>query len=407
MDDPQDLSQLENFCILPWVQAHLNQSGAVAPCCKVVNDFAYGNLKESDLQAALNSPGAVEMRRELLAGKSPAVCRECKALDRAGTPSLRTDSLKYHPVAVVQVLAERSEVVSVKDLTSLDIRFSNLCNFKCRSCGPEYSSSWEASGTGSRHVQLSKVDHFWPLMDSLIPQLQHLYIAGGEPSLDSDHFEFLKRLIAKGRKDIHVAYNSNLSKLSLRNHSWLEDLRQLPSVRLGISVDGAGPQAEVLRKGTVWTEIVDNIRTLKTEAPHVQLILNPTVSAMNIFHLPDAIRNWIATGLLTCDMDLQFNILFKPAYLSLNILNPKERELVNQRFASLRLWLQAEVSSDLAHKLLPQIDFLLQSFTEELHSDLRKQFRYVTFALDRKREESFVKHFPEHFEMLYVEPLNE
>jgi uncharacterized Fe-S cluster-containing radical SAM superfamily protein len=94
----------------------------------------------------------------------------------------------------------------------LDFRNSNLCNMKCRSCGPIFSSSW-AEELGNTIVLNQQATDF----DSLdLTNCEKIYFAGGEPLLNYQHYELLQRLIDLGRDPVLI-YSTNLSSLKYKN----------------------------------------------------------------------------------------------------------------------------------------------------------------------------------------------
>ena len=82
--------------------------------------------------------------------------------------------------------------------TYMDIRFGNLCNFKCRMCGPESSTSWykDTKLSFSKTVDpYTKNEALWEDMPNIIPHLTDVYFAGGEPFVQDGHYKLLQLLI--------------------------------------------------------------------------------------------------------------------------------------------------------------------------------------------------------------------
>ena len=86
----------------------------------------------------------------------------------------------------------------------LDFRFSNVCNLRCRYCGPELSSNWYADAKAStliyspteRVIQIRKdVDNFMEEFDPMLEHIEQIYWAGGEPIIMDEHWAIMNRLV--------------------------------------------------------------------------------------------------------------------------------------------------------------------------------------------------------------------
>ena len=104
-----------------------------------------------------------------------------------------------------------------------DLRFSNICNFKCRTCNYEYSSQWEQEdkrrGIKRPIINFAKEDTAL-LQDVInqIPNIETAYFAGGEPLITEEHYIIIEEMIRKNRTDIKLMYNTNLSNFKFKNN---------------------------------------------------------------------------------------------------------------------------------------------------------------------------------------------
>ena len=124
--------------------------------------------------------------------------------------------------------------VTDTELAWIDFRFSNLCNYKCISCGPHLSSKWD-NGTVTR----PNVDIISEVKPHL-SQIEAIYFGGGEPLLMREHIDVLKALINLNKRDVHLSYNTNLSHLNYEGESFLEFWRGFKNVEVWVSLDGHG-----------------------------------------------------------------------------------------------------------------------------------------------------------------------
>ena len=97
-----------------------------------------------------------------------------------------------------------------------DIRFSNLCNLACRSCGTWFSSNWyedhkKLTGAPPNHAKIMKVgrssDDIWNQMLDQFEHVEQFYFAGGEPIIMEEHYRILKELDKRKMYHVRLIYN--------------------------------------------------------------------------------------------------------------------------------------------------------------------------------------------------------
>ena len=160
---------------------------------------------------------------------------------------------------------------------SFDYRVSNLCNFKCRTCGEPLSSSWEAEkrkhGLWNSTNQPFMVpenkaiidrfqkevveEEFWEYICS--GTVEELYWVGGEPLMYDIHWRAMDRLAQDDNlKKVHLRYNSNLSRVRLGKHYLYDWLPQAKDWTMCASIDGTHEIGEYIRSGLVWKKFEEN-----------------------------------------------------------------------------------------------------------------------------------------------------
>jgi sulfatase maturation enzyme AslB (radical SAM superfamily) len=182
-----------------------------------------------------------------------------------------------------------------------DVRFSNLCNFSCRSCGPIFSSNWyndhvklyntkpDVLGREMARVEYTAGDEDSMLEQMLphIPYLEQVYFAGGEPLIMKEHYFMLEKLIEHGKTDVRIQYNTNFSELAFKDKHVFNYWKHFKNISVGASLDASGERAELMRKGTDWEQAINNRRRMIEEVPHVDFYVAATISAMNVLHIFD------------------------------------------------------------------------------------------------------------------------
>lgn len=327
----------KTFCILPWIHVYANPDGSVLPCC--IGDYkqSMGNVQNEDINTVFNNESFRTMRKNMLVGNRCSQCSACYRDEEDGNSSFRKHSNKQFEKYIHNAVKNTNDDGTVDDvkLRYLDIRWSNICNFKCRSCGPLYSSSW-AKENGDNNVYTfaggATNDRLYDQFEPHFSTIEEFYFAGGEPLLTDKHYDILEYLIKHGRTDVKLRYNTNMSVLKYKNKNVLDMWKQFSNVYIGASLDSWGPRAEYIRHGTEWNIIEHNLRQIKEQAPHIQLQTNTVVSILNIKTLTEFIDYMLDSGLVEeKKYDPIFYNIINPSFLSLGLLDDMERiEIINR-----------------------------------------------------------------------------
>lgn len=390
------------FCILPWIQMIVETDGRVLPCCVADVSKPLGNVRQSKLENVWNSEKMRGIRRNMLAGRENPECANCYELERSGIWSHRQQMngkfLGRH-ADIVRRTSPDGRLEPFR-MPCLDIRFSNICNFRCRTCGPSQSSAWkndaQALGWHDEPAGLSTAgadpEDFWREVEPLIPHAEYIHFAGGEPLLMEEHYRILDELVARKLFHVKLDYNTNFSVLSRSGRDIFALWKRFENVHVGASLDGMGRRGEYLRKGQVWDEVERNVRRMSSECPRVNFNLNVVVSLMNALHLPDFHRTWIEKGLLRDSDEDAFHlqVLLDPAEYRLQVLP----EIVKERVAESYTRHMEEVLKPRGINPKMWESALRFMWAEDL-SHLLPAWRECTARLDELREERFAEVFPE------------
>ena len=156
------LIESDTFCMLPWMHLHAYPDGRAYPCCFSFDRYPVGDLNKDSLETVFNNDKMKEMRTNMLAGKKCKQCVKCYDQEDSGFFSLRLSSNKHfgHNVPLVHNTLPDGHADFV--MKYWDIRFSNICNMSCRSCGTWFSSNWyedhiKINGSPPNHAKIIKV----------------------------------------------------------------------------------------------------------------------------------------------------------------------------------------------------------------------------------------------------------
>lgn len=391
----------KTMCILPWIHMHPWPNGKTMLCCDSPWETHIGDLRENSLREVWNSPKMRQVRLNMLQGKHCNECVRCYEKEKYGHDSLRIRSNKDWLEPHWDKVAKTNADGSLDDLhiVYLDFRFSNVCNLRCRYCGPELSSNWFADAVKSTFnqtpteqvIQIRKdVEGFMEEFETMLPHIEQIYWAGGEPIIMDEHWYIMNRLVELGKTDIRIFYNTNFTKLKYKQHDVLDLWKNFKHISVGASLDAEGARGEYQRKGTVWADIEGNIRRLKASAPDVDFYVSATVSAYNAWHITDFHRSWVDKGYIRPG-DWYVNILLNNPRFRMSILPQELKEEIKYKWQKHLKWLEPQDHIGRATEgYKSAIKFL-----NDDHSDLLEEFKRFNVEFDHLRGENFADIFPE------------
>jgi len=397
----------KTFCIYPWVHIHVNTDGGVYPCCvgwSPDRRTELGKVSESSVEEMFNGEYMRQLRLDMLASKRREdACTNCYAREDAGFTSARQGANKDFE-QVIDVLKSNTESDGYVDpkIVSWDIRYSNLCNLKCRSCGSMFSTAWaEEEGLTNGKIYAIPEGMNDP-MESQYENVEKIYFAGGEPLIMPEHFQLLLKLIKSGRsKNVTLIYNTNCTILNYKGHDLLDLWKNFKWVNIGASIDAMGPRIEYIRKGTRWATIEKNLHKMfdyRNKQQNLGFFYSPTVSIFNVDHLPDMHKYFIETGLADTQTLFLFNILLNPPFYSCKIL-PKEYKL--KTIDKIEQHINWCTKNNVLSEVIMKYNSIKQYLSDDNdYSNDFTNFVKETKLLDQKRNESFVNTFPEYINLI-------
>lgn len=412
--------QSKTFCIYPWVHQYIGPPGDVKPCCVYHQDEQLGSLKENTLSEIWNNENTKKMRLDMLNGEKPKGCDICWRREDIVYKTHRIDAnenLFKEDVYDLINMTQEDGSLPVHELRYIDARWNNLCNLKCRTCGPRFSTSWiddhaklfdrtmeqvKASGdayqfSGKTEDQL--LNEIWPH----IPHLKQIYFAGGEPLMQIEHYKILEELIKIGHtgtdtKPLVINYNTNFTQLKLGKHSALNYWKHFKNLKVNASLDGSHKRAEYWRKGTNWETVVENRRKMKAECPNTEFKISFTLSWPNCYNLLDFHKEWVHFGLINPN-DISLNILETPPYFCIKYLPTWKKQKVEQLFKDHIEWLKSYNNTARVIREFTDAIAFMNSYNTGDEFVKSENFIAIQSKLDKIRNENFWSVFPEHLDL--------
>jgi organic radical activating enzyme len=401
------LIESDRFCMLPWIHLHAWPDGRAYPCCLANAKHPVGDLKTQTMREVWNGESMREMRINMLEDKYCRQCTDCYEQEVNGFSSMRNNANKnfgQHIGIVDQTLPDGS--LPDMKLHYWDVRFSNICNLKCRSCGSIFSSRWYDDDVKLWGKELRPRVQFagrhendiWEQMQEHIPHLDQIYFAGGEPLIMEEHNKILKLLIEKGNTKVRLIYNTNLTELKFKKENVLSLWKHFPTVCVAASLDDMGQRAGIIRSGTDWNQVEQNIRDLKRECPHIDFMISPTLSVMNVWNFTKFHRYMVEQGFIEAK-DMNVNILQGPEEYRIDILPLAAKEKIRQDFEKHIEWLRGK---DTIQRATGGFEGAIRFMMANDNSHKLPDFWETVDELDRVRDEKLIDVVPELSELLKV-----
>jgi len=335
----QGILNSETFCFYPYLEMSTNPSGHVKPCCYYTS-VLFDNPESKDyknthsilkgnttLEGVWNSDAMVNIRRKLHAGEVEENCNTCA---RDGAASMRVRSIdeykNNYPILKLVDETIKNNYTAVHLPKRLELKPSNLCNLKCVMCNSYDSSQVEKELKelvtkfkgievwSGRYIKISEnpgitennraftdVDQpdwsnnqdVWDSVIKIVPHLEVLSFAGGEPTLIPFVENILKYCVDNGyAKNIKVFLSSNFTNI---HKKFLDLMPHFKQFELIASIDGIEKVNDYCRFPSKWSQVSANYlkaKQLMGDHPNIKILINVTVSLLNVMNL-DSLLYWI------------------------------------------------------------------------------------------------------------------
>ena len=385
------------WCALPFKGVLTENDGTFTTCChgKPAIDLKTGlpmTRETHSIQDVFDSKWFQNIRHNLSAGIEDSNCEYCWHLEEQGVESFRqtTNQLfKYE---------ERGDTEPRLEL--LDLSLGNQCNLKCRTCIPEDSSLWvkehyDCDYTGADTYQEfqkkiifleSEDSNFIKGIKQSLSNVKLIKFFGGEPFLMKRTWDVIQEAVTINRAQfIELYFNTNGTIWNTTNTHLFDHFEK---VNIALSIDGIGNRFEYMRHPAKWSEVLNNIKTM-TEWRNVQpesrqLFLTHTVSAFNIWYVPEVVE-----FARQHNLELYINpCLLQDDTFNIQRIPQEVKQLANSHIMS---------AMDYTEQELREIRKLVDYTSEG--SDWKEWLEEVKLR-DTYRNESFQQTFTEYYNLL-------
>jgi hypothetical protein len=415
------MNNSKTFCMHPFTGLATREDGAIKICCR---SQPIGWIQDDTLENTWNGFQIREVRKQVLHGERPEVCKPCFDLEDQGVESLRQRHIKDSiPESRINLypnaLDNLSDDYSMPfEFPTMEIKLNNLCNLKCRMCNPLDSTSWKDWGdivpfykkennylvpTIQRLVKtpgqyigpFDDTDNWWESFEKLLPHFRRVEFAGGEPLMDPQHYKILDMLKPYGHQ-IELKYATNGTTLGISKGRTIHDYwPHFRSVAVNVSIDGIHDVYNYIRGNGDFNQVEENIKEIQ-KIPNVSRVVGAfTAQAGNILQAAECIDYFIN----------KMNIVFYshrvsyPNCLSAQVLPRELKDLAIKRLEEVKLRVP-DFENVKKHPILEKItqqqiqDNINYLQAKDQHN-LWKDFLDFNYALDTSRNQSLLTAIPE------------
>ncbi len=376
------LELMHPYCLMPWLHLHITNNGNVNACC--VANIPFGDINHSSFSAIWHGEEIEKLRAKFKQGIADNRCAVCRNIEAAGGTSIRMEThQKYGKLFQETTLP-----------IYFDIRFSNVCNFRCRTCWHGASSAWfnEAKqlkrnvGDSAVINNIHNFNRFIEETGDALLQAKEIYFAGGEPLVTEEHYQLLDFLIENKSTDMLLRYNTNFSQLNWNGKNVINYWQQFKNVEILASIDADNVLGEYIRKGFCWQQFLKNREALR-QVKHAKFKIAPTVSVLSMERLPNFYRLCVKENIIEPN-NWYINILNRPFYYNVKAFPLEKKQKITQKFIDFHQW---AIKKDIPQQIIKQFQECVDFMNHDDLSNHWKSFLKETKRLDELRNETFPK----------------
>jgi sulfatase maturation enzyme AslB (radical SAM superfamily) len=376
--NPKDILTNRHFCPIPWTGLMYNFDGTVKNCIRSADKM--GNIKDQPVEDILLGPKNVDKQTHILNNGPAEGCQTCYDLehDKKGFDII-SDRIFY--IREFKRTPMDTYQIGNFDLQTIDVRWTNLCNFACVYCGPEFSSKW----ANELAVQITtpeeqQLKEFKEYIYRHAKNLKHVYLAGGEPLLMKENLELLREL----NPDVNLRINTNLSKVDT---GVFDAVCEFKNVHWTVSVETVEEEFEYIRFGGCWSDFLDNLNTIR-QLDH-KISFNMLWFLLNYDTVFDCVDYLLGLGFH--NNSFVIGALLTPEYLNIRHLPENVLQLLKTK-------LESKIAEQPGYLLEDSYRNMLHYIEQPIEKNLATSFEKLA-VMDRRRGVDSSKIFTELYKL--------
>lgn len=375
----------KSFCLYPWVKS-VSYNDHYTLCTHSKTPVT----KNAEMKNWKTDKSFTEIRKKMLDGQKLSNCRTCHRQEELG----KGVSIRQHETLEWAALMRIKSIEDLKRIEApsyFEIRFSNKCNIKCRSCNGHYSHLIR------NETKQINDDKFQSIVDEEIvntmggaeiinwQKLKRVYIGGGESTVQPELYEFLRNCIKNKNTDFEFRIGTNAVKISDKLYELFKPFRNLT---FSVSIDGTPKIDDYIRWGTNAEEKINNIKRLKDQGHSIAI--NFVLSIWNVARLGEILKYF------------EINFPNSPVHFNTggykgDIISPFNFPIKELVLESVKLAKQTKIYFNNEQRTRHLIDSIDNYYSNNPKTDLEKlsKFFYYNDTLDRVRGSKLIDYIPE------------
>ena len=350
---------MKNFCVAPFVHMYVHSNEGERICCMSTEETYVEDTTELDLQKRWTSDYYKDIRTQFINDEQPSICDKCFSLERTGGTS---DRIRFNNMYIDKIEPNVDTGNQYGTPFDLDIRPGNLCNLKCRMCGPVSSSQLQKEAKENPLARLVLGEGIIRSSDVLsrdenieyilkhAEQSKRIKFLGGEPTIMPEVDKILDILIERELFETPLHFTTNCTN---GNKRFIDKIKKFKKVFFNYSVDGTGKIVEYIRDPVKFKSINTNIQIYHDIAEHGQISF--AYQAYNFFHLRDIVRWSNSLGIIT-----RPEIVRTPNWTSYRSIPLK----IRQKRIELMMKMPELNSGENSHVIMPVLEQMMNDTVE-------------------------------------------
>jgi sulfatase maturation enzyme AslB (radical SAM superfamily) len=405
----------------PFTGLATREDGAIKICCR---SQPIGWIQDESIEDAWNGATLRTVRKQILCGEKPEVCKPCFDLEAQGVESLRQRHINgVIPESRINLYPNALDSLTDNytmpfEFPTMEIKLNNLCNLKCRMCNPLDSTNWKdwdsvvpfykkennylvptverlVNKPGQYIGPFDDTDRWWDSFEKLLPHFRRVEFAGGEPLMDPQHYKILDMLKPYG-SNIELKYATNGTTLGISKGRTIHDYwPHFRSIAVNVSLDGIHDVYNYIRGNADFKQVEANIKEIQ-KIPNVSRVVGAfTAQAGNILQAAECIDYFINTmGIVFYSHRVSY-----PNCLSAQVLPNDLKELAITKLLAVKsqvdTWDAVKKNPLLGKVTHQQIQDNINYLQSKDQNNLWQDFLDFNFALDATRNQNLLSVVPE------------
>jgi len=362
---------VSNFCTAPFVHMYVHSNERERICC--ISTEVHNHIREDtelDLKKRWSNDYYKDFREKFLRNEKPEACSKCYRLEEAGGIS---DRMHFNET-YLETLQPNVETGNQFDTPlDLDIRPGNLCNLKCRMCGPVSSSQFQKeikenkllhTFLGNGDIVTSDVLESEENIEFLLRNAnkgERIKFLGGEPTIMPEVDKFLDILIEREYFEVPLHFTTNCTN---NNKRFIDKLSKFSRVTFNYSVDGIGSTVEYIRAPVKFETINNTVQAYHSLSQRDLSEVSFAYQAYNFFNL-DATISWAKKlGIRVRPEILRVPLWDSIRSLPVTVRHPYIQWMINKYEQDNTEWIGRLVLPVLYNLLADDVEYDIKKFVE-------------------------------------------